>query len=64
MKRIKYLGIVLALVGLGVAEERAKSFYKIAHLSQSVVGISCPGNQGDPTVVGNVSGVLIVSCGK
>lgn len=64
MKRIKYLAVVLGLLGIGAfAEERAKSFYKIAHLSQSVVGVSCPGNFGTPTVVGNYSGILVISCG-
>jgi hypothetical protein len=61
MKRI--LVILLVLGGVAGAAERAKSFYKIAHLSESVVGISCPGNGGDPTVAGNVDGVLLVSCG-
>lgn len=61
MKRI--LTILLLLGGVAVAAERAKSFYKVSHLSESVVGISCPGNNGDPTVVANVSGTLLISCG-
>jgi hypothetical protein len=54
---------LLLLVGLATAAERAKNFYKTAHISQSVIGISCPGNDGDPTVIGNVDGTLLVSCG-
>jgi len=55
---------VLILGALALAEEaKVRSFYKISHISQSVVGISCPGNGGDPTVVTNVSGTLLVSCG-
>jgi hypothetical protein len=62
MKRI--IVILLVLGGIAGAAERAKSLYKVSHISESVVGISCPGNGGDPTVVTNVSGTLLVSCGK
>jgi hypothetical protein len=61
MKRI--LVILLVLGGVAGAAERAKNLYKVAHISESVIGISCPGNNGDPTVITNVSGTLLVSCG-
>ena len=56
--------VILILVGLATAADRAKSFYKTSHISQSVIGISCPGNGGDPTVIGNVDGTLLISCGS
>jgi hypothetical protein len=62
MKRIG-LAVLLLAIGAG-ANERISAFYKISRLNQESVGISCPGNNGDPTVAGNVGGVLIVSCGK
>ena len=54
---------ILVLVGTLYATERAKAFYKTTHVNQSVIGISCPGNGGDPTVIGNVEGTLLISCG-
>jgi hypothetical protein len=54
---------LLLLAGAAVATDRVKTFYKTTHLNQSVIGISCPGNGGDPTVIGNVEGTLLVSCG-
>ena len=60
---MKTLTLVLLLTLTVAAEERVRSFYKVSHISQSVVGISCPGNGGDPTVITNVSGTLLVSCG-
>ncbi len=61
---MKTLVIMLALSTIALGAERARSYYKVSHISQTVVGISCPGNGGDPTVVENVSGVLLVSCGN
>lgn len=62
MQRILFAVLML---GVGaVASERMQAFYKISRLNQESVGISCPGNGGDPTVAGNVGGVLIVSCGR
>jgi len=58
--------VLLAVLFLGVgafANERIQAFYKISRLNQTSVGISCPGNQGDPTVEGNVGGMLVVGCG-
>jgi hypothetical protein len=55
--------VALLLVGLAIAADKPKNFYKIAHISQSVVAISCPGNGGDPAVVKNIDGVLLISCG-
>lgn len=55
---------LLVLVGIAAAADRAKNFYKTSHISQSVIGVSCPGNGGDPTVIGNVDGTLLVSCGN
>lgn len=64
MTKTKILAVLLLLGGIAIASEKAKSFYKITHVNQSVVGISCPGNDGDPTVITNVSGTLLVSCGR
>jgi len=54
---------VLLLVSFGYAADKAKSLYKVVHINESVVGISCPGNHGDPTVITNAEGTLLVSCG-
>lgn len=54
---------VLILGSLAAATTGVKSFYKVTHISQSIIGISCPGNNGDPTVVTNLAGTLLVSCG-
>lgn len=58
--------VLLFIVAVATADaaERVRSYYKVSHISQSVVGISCPGNGGDPTVVTNVSGTLLISCGR
>jgi hypothetical protein len=65
MKHTKRIAVILlCLAGIAGAAERAKSLYKVSHISPSVVGISCPGNNGDPTVVTNISGTLLVSCGR
>jgi hypothetical protein len=61
--RGRILIAVLLLVTAAMAADKVKSLYKVSHISPSVVGISCPGNDGDPTVIQNVSGVLLVSCG-
>ena len=61
MKRI--LVILLVLGGVAGAAERAKNLYKVAHISETVVGISCPINHGDVTVIGNYDGVLLISYG-
>lgn len=61
MKRI--LIILLVLGGIAVAAERSKSLFRVVRLNESVVGISCPGNGGDPTVVTNLNETLLVSCG-
>jgi hypothetical protein len=61
--RGRILIVLLALCVAAMAAERVKNIYHVSHISESVVGISCPGNHGDPTVVTNVSGVLLVSCG-
>jgi len=42
----------------------SKNFYKTSHISQSVIGVSCPGNGGEPKVIGTVDGTLLISCGK
>ena len=58
--------VLLAVLFLGVgavASERMQVFYKISRLNQEAVGISCPGNNGDPTVEGNIGGMLVVGCG-
>ncbi len=60
---MKLIVVLLTLSALALATERVQSFYKVSRISQSVVGISCPGNGGDPTVVTNVNGTLLVSCG-
>lgn len=60
---MRYLTIAAILVGAMSATERIHNLYKVAHINQSVVGISCPGNNGDPTVVGNIEGTLVISCG-
>lgn len=54
---------VLAFACALVASERPKNIYKVSHISSAVVGISCPGNGGDPTVITNIDGTLLVSCG-
>jgi len=65
MRDVIIFGAVLLLASVtGAAAERAKSLYKVSHISESVVGISCPGNGGDPTVVTNISGTLLISCGQ
>jgi len=61
MKRI--IAVLLMLGGIAVAAEKAKAFYKVTRINQSVIGISCPGNGGDPTVITNLNGTLLVSCG-
>lgn len=58
--------VILVLVLFAVAAfgaERAKAWYKISHINETLVGVSCPVNHGDPTVIGNYNGVLLVSCG-
>ena len=61
--KLNLLGSLLLMSGFQTPE-KPKPFYKISRISQSLVGISCPGNNGDPTVVTNVAGTLLVSCGK
>jgi hypothetical protein len=65
MNKLTLLITLLILAAIASAQQaRVKAFYKVSHISQSVVGISCPGNDGDPTVITNVSGTLLVSCGR
>lgn len=61
MKKRIALAVIL-MVGL-VEAATMKTIYKVTKLSPTVVGISCPLNGGDPAVVRNVDGVLLVSCG-
>lgn len=63
MKRIAIAVLILGSVA-AVAADSVKSFYKVSHISQSILGVSCPGNHGDPTVITNVSGTLLISCGN
>lgn len=76
MKRIIVRAVAILLVLGGIAgaagslfsqdhptHERSKSLFRVVRLNESVVGISCPGNGGDPTVVTNLNGTLLVSCG-
>jgi len=60
---IKKLAIaLLSLAAVAYAADRAKNVYKLSHLSETEVGISCQ-NGADPTgqKVGNT---LIISCGR
>lgn len=61
--RLRVLFAILLLAACAMAADRVKSLYKVAHISETLVGVSCPGNGGDPTVVGNYGGTLLVSCG-
>jgi hypothetical protein len=59
----KVLIAVLLLTSMGLAADKIKSVYKVTRLSPTVLGVSCPGNLGTPTVIQNVSGVLLITCG-
>jgi hypothetical protein len=54
---------ILILTTFALAADKVKSVYKVTRLSPTVLGVSCPGNGGDPAVIRNVSGVLLISCG-
>lgn len=54
---------VLAIVPSGAQSERPKNICKAVHLGTRDVAVSCL-DGADPTVKGNTSGFLIVSCGK
>lgn len=58
--RITVIGLLLVVSAM--AAERAKSLYKISHLSPTDLSVYCI-NGGDPTghKIGNV---LVISCGK
>jgi len=62
MRKSVILVLVLFAVG-AMAAERVKSLYHVSHVSESLVGISCPINHADVTVIGNYNGVLLISCG-
>lgn len=63
MKHLVLLALIMGSIAMAGAAERTKYLYKIVRLSDSVVGVSCPGNNGDPTVITNIQGTLLVSCG-
>ncbi len=59
----KTLLFLLITSSIAFAASSMKTIYKVTKLSPTVLGISCPLNNADPTVVKNISGVLLVSCG-
>lgn len=55
--------LLLSTVITSYAVERVKRLYKVSYISRTVLGVSCPGNNGDPTVITKSGDILLISCG-
>lgn len=61
MRKLTVVFVFLAST-VGFSTAAKDRYIKAGYIASNMVGISCK-NGGDPTVVGNYGGVLIVSCG-
>lgn len=57
------LVLIVTILGYSWAFEVESPVYRTAQWSKAEVGVTCA-DGGDPTVVGNLNGTLVVSCGK
>lgn len=58
------IALSLLLLALAASASQPKPVYKLTPQHNSYeIGVTCT-NGGDPTVVGNFDGMLMVSCGK